>query len=118
MPFEINKPSVWIPIALTIIGMVAGSIVFAYHEFVTQEEHDGDKQAVMEELAGVSINQQAIGCRQNIKWYEQDLADFVEENGSPPYRDHKLQMKYNKILRDLEDEREFCNDVRKKQKGK
>lgn len=116
MRLEINKPSVWIPIALTVIGMVGAGVVGAYHEFVTVARHERDFQLHQAELAGISINQQAIGTRQNIKWLEQDLRDFYKRFGKPPYDDPDVQADYEKLVRDLKDERQLYQELQKQLK--
>ena len=116
MALEINKPSVWIPIVLVVIGMIGGGIVFAFKEFTTIDRHKQDHEAQAEEIAGVSLNQQYVFCVHEIKLIQRDLYDFKKEHGDPPYSNRHTQAQYEELLRRLEDEREFCSDIRKQVK--
>jgi len=110
----INKPSVWIPIILTIIGLVGAGIVGAYNEFTTKERHVLDHEAQQMEIAGVSLFQQQVSTQQQIRWLEQDLRSLYKKYGKPPYEDADLQADYEKLKRDLDDERGALQDIRSK----
>lgn len=116
MALEISKPSVWIPIVLTVVGMAVAAVVFAFHEFTPQALHFRDHEAQAEEIAGVSLNQQSVSARQNIKWLEQDLREFYKKHGHPPYRDPDVQAQYEKLQADLKAERDFFQGLRDKLK--
>lgn len=115
MAFEINKPSVWIPIALTIIGLVAAGIVGAYHEFTTVSTHERDRAALRAEIAGVSLNQQLIATRSNIKWLMQEIYELEKRYGDDPgSMPPDVSRRYKDLLRQLEDERRLYNDLRQR----
>ena len=122
-------------LVLTVIGslIVVGAVVVgAYHEFVTEREYSDDKAVDHErrvqiktdllikiaqnaqEIAGVSLNQQAISCRQEIKNLERDIREFRKKHGSPPYGDADVQGDWEKLQADLKAERDFCAEVRGK----
>ncbi|MBW1845546.1 MAG: hypothetical protein JRI94_00070 [Deltaproteobacteria bacterium] len=102
---------------LAILGslVVLGSVVVgAYTQFTTKERHVLDHQAQQLEIAGVSLFQQQVSTQQQIKWLEQDLREYYRKYGKPPYSDPEVQLDYEKLKRDLDDERAALRDIRNK----
>lgn len=100
---------------IIIIGLV-GSIWGLPKVFTTVERHEMDKEQMAEELAGVSINQQAIGTRSNIKWLQQEIYELEKKYGSEQNMPHDVRKHYRDLVQQLEDERKLYNDLRKQLK--
>lgn len=134
MALEINKPSVWIPIVLVAIGMVAGMITGAFAVFLTKEAYAAFQKHIHEkwllektellvkiadtqkEIAGVSINQQYNWAKQEVKDLERDLRNFKKKYGNPPYSDPDVQARYDDLIQALKDERAYRDKLRDKVK--
>jgi len=97
--------------SLVLLGTV---VVGAYSQFTTKERHLLDHKAQQIEIAGVSLFQQQVSTQQQIKWLEQDLKEHYRKYGKPPYRDPEVQIIYEKLKRDLDDERAALRDIRNK----
>lgn len=98
-------------VSLVALGAV---VVGAYNNFTTIDRHERDHQAQQLEIAGVSLYQQQISTQQQIKWLEQDLRRLYVKYGKPSYGDSEIQAIYEKLKRDLDDERAALRDIRNK----
>ena len=111
------KPGAYIPIGLTLVALVGGAIVGAYREFVTAETHAKDMQTIESELAGVSLNQQSIAARNQIRWLEQELDEIEKQYGTNiNAMPADVRKRYKRLVRELEDERAYYQDIREKLK--
>ena len=131
---DIFKPSVWIPIALVVIGMVCGAVAGAFAVFLTKEVYASHQAAEeklwiaekaqlllkiadnAQEIAGISINQQAYGAKQQIRWLQQEMRDFRKKHGNPPYSDPDTQAEWDELKQALDDERDRLKDLQRKLK--
>lgn len=134
MGVDINKPSVWVPIALVLVGMVVGMVVSAFAIFLTKEAYAAYQQHIQEkwvmekadlllriadnktEIAGVSFNQQYKWAVQEVKDLERELRNFKKKYGRPPYSDPDTQADYENLIQSLKDERAYRDKLRDKVK--
>jgi len=106
-----------------VIGLV-GSIWGLPKVFTTVERHEIDQETIKSELAGmgaelagVSLNQQAEGSRNQIRWLQQELYEIEKQYGTDPSRmPPEVRRRYLELIQQLEDERRFYNDIRTKLK--
>jgi len=112
---DINKPSVWIPITLTILGLVAAGIVGAYTKFTTVDRHERDLTAISDEVAGVSLNQQLLAAKAYIRYLYQEIREIEKKYGADPNAmPHDVRANYMNYHRQLEDERKRLIKIREK----
>ncbi len=112
---DISKPSVWIPILLSALGLVAAGIVGAYTNFTTVDRHERDYAAMKQEVAGVSYNQQFLAAQAYIRYLQQEIREIEKKYGADPASmPHDVRANYMDFHRQLEDERKRLVDLRKK----
>ena len=100
--------------SLIVIALFIGG---AYHEFTTKEIHARDHQMVMEEIAGVSVNQKIVGSENYIRYLEKEIREIRKKYGSnvnsyPP----DVAADYLELVEKLKAERQRLNNLRTKLK--